>query len=261
MWIIFEGADGAGKSTLVEATADELRETLLPVTVTHLGPPAKPSTALTECVEGPYLDYVVGRSHLVSDRWGWGCPVYGPIYRPEDDLDGYGDFGIGGFRYSELFALSRGAYFVLVDGEPDELRRRLEFRGDDYVDLDDLDAIVQKYRTLTVETLSLGTVTPAGMPRERVPAEVDDIVKEAAARERRADLLSPWPHYVGPVNPTRVYQASRQEAVEILSGLGEDWRTAGFVDPAKTSARQRARLHETLGSPPTEKSNVLYATF
>lgn len=261
MWIIFEGADGAGKSTLTEAVAGRLRETLLPVTTSHLGPPAKPGTALAECLAAPYADYTVGQGHLVSDRWSWGCPVYGPIYRPDDNVDGYGDFGIGGFRYAELFAVSRGAYIVLVDGVPAELRRRLEERGDDYVDLDDLETIVLAYRNLVVESKAVGTVVPPGLEMTQVEDTAGEIILEASARERAADLLSSWPHYVGSSSPKHVFHANVQEAVDILSNMDDGWRDVGFVDAAKTSTRQRARLIEALGKPTVTTSKVLHVTF
>lgn len=149
MWIIIEGPDGAGKTTLASrltAAANELG--INPVT-RHLGPP-EPGRAVQDCLD-VLVDLDDGAS-VISDRHHFGCPVYGPIYRPDQNLNGYGDMGKHGWRYTDLVASGRGALVVYCQATVPELEKRLEARGDDYIDAAHLPEIVRLYEWIIPQT-------------------------------------------------------------------------------------------------------------
>jgi hypothetical protein len=126
--IVVEGVDGAGKSTLI-SKLPHTREL-------HCGPIKK--SPMQEYVE-PLMDYD-GSYDMVCDRLHIGELVYGPIYRGESTLTE------GGRRFVEMFLESRGALKLILDAPLDEIQRRLEHRGEDFLRPEDLERVWRFYR-------------------------------------------------------------------------------------------------------------------
>lgn len=244
--IAIEGVDGGGKSTLVETI-----RTLEPTAnVIHLGPPERSDTAIDECIQ-PLGSYHAGSEDVVVfDRAHWGCPIYGSLYRPDRDIGGYGDMGPYGWRYVELFFESRGCVTVLVDCDPEVAKARCLERGEDYINLDHLPGLADKYTLLFAESLT-------GMFNRRlvVPADTADLAHEvieaAKAKARNFHALSPYKSYVGPRYPNLLVVAgpNRDERIKTLTELDKliDWQSVGFV--SSLPEPQLEDLTELLGRP------------
>lgn len=241
MWIILEGPDGAGKSTLAREIATCLESRGARVVSTHTGPPSSPETALAECVESPYREYLPDNSAdcIVTDRWSWGELVYGPIFRPQQNIRGFGAFGRGGWRYAELFAAARGAYVVLLNPPTELVAERLSARGDDMVNVSQLGALSRSYTDVfDLARMSAGVHIQTDVPRDMLPGLADTIVLAAAAREQEcADngaltRLRAWPDYVGKPDAPKLVPTTDllEDQVLGLSSLGEDqWRDVGLL--------------------------------
>lgn len=140
MWIILEGPTAAGKSTL----HDEINKlwwltTRAGMTLMHKGQPKELTRrwALDEYVLSMERWFTPNYNVVLADRWAWGEVTYAPIYRPSTNKDGYGLLGQAGWRWVEMFLLSRGALTVYVTADTDTLIERRRARGDDHVTNDD----------------------------------------------------------------------------------------------------------------------------
>jgi thymidylate kinase len=100
-FIIVEGGDGTGKTTL----AEELAETY-GAEYEHVGPPRTDMTPFAEHIE---YAFVLSEQYgsVVFDRFHLGCFAYGPIWRPENDIDGIGDFRRADWELFEHLISSR----------------------------------------------------------------------------------------------------------------------------------------------------------
>jgi thymidylate kinase len=129
--IVLEGADGTGKTT----AANHLR-TLLKgkVNVVPHGVPRG----------DPFAEYVASllavQEHTVFDRLHWGELVYGPLYRGGSRLS------LEQFQQLDNALFNLGAVIIHLDGNADEIERRVTERGDDYVTPSDLPKIIHAYR-------------------------------------------------------------------------------------------------------------------
>jgi thymidylate kinase len=140
MIVIFEGADGVGKTTAVNTFVEVLRqvEDVEPL-VLHRGPPTR----------DPLLEYTVDlerygmhdtRAWAVCDRWHWGELIYGPLYRGTSLLSG------AGHRAIDEFLARRGACIIHMDQTWNVVLQRVQERGDDYVKEAHLPFILDRYR-------------------------------------------------------------------------------------------------------------------
>lgn len=139
MIIIFEGADGTGKSTAVSLVADEIRRRYeVEPRLLHRGPPTR----------DPLLEYTVDleddtiHDWTICDRWHWGELIYGPLYRGRSLLSGAGHMAI------DQFLARRGAFLIHMDEQWAEVTRRVNERGDDYVEKKHLPFILEEYRRI-----------------------------------------------------------------------------------------------------------------
>lgn len=257
MWIVIEGADGSGKSTLQRAVLDRIEN----AKIGHLGPPKAPDTAIDECLTGGIDEsdadrtYAPGKWHLVSDRLHMGCPAYGPIFRPDVDTDGYGDFGKAGWRYVELFLASRGAVTFLVQPNVDEAVRRVYARNsENHFSVDEiaewLPELIARYDWLASDTMTLGAVIRSHSLDE-VDSWADRMINIASAQEAEALPLAEFPDYVGPTRPTTlvVCEPIRQTRLDAVAAMSDDaWPTVGFCS-AGHYERELQKLHSALREP------------
>lgn len=190
--IVLEGADGTGKTTLAERFAARLPD----CHYLHRGVPERHPL---EEYESDLDWYVPGSHNVVCDRWHLGEIVYGLMYRGHSVLGG--NVGPGRFHV-DAYLRSRGAILLLTDCSKPTARHRLEQRGDeDYLDLDDLDECLTRFRTACDFTTAL--------PARRVATEgwvgedeISRILRLAVDHGAYASRLNSWPNYVGPTLPT-----------------------------------------------------------
>ncbi len=194
---ILEGADGGGKTTFANAIAAQFKSVSDPrrqVKLVHCGPPKK--NALDEYA----LDvenYKPGASlDIVADRWHLGALVYGPLYR---DTGPYGELGLAGFRWVEMFLAARGAVAWLVDQDYELVRERLAARGEDYLQDRHVEWALERFREVAKESmLVIGTVSPPEGDQTHLAQQYRDA---AYAVEQIAAPLAEFPGYIGTPRP------------------------------------------------------------
>lgn len=234
MWVILEGADGSGKSTLSRELLKQIRRSR----IVHLGPPASPETALDECLHGE--DDVIARyrpggafsQSLICDRLHWGSPVYGPIFRPDSDVDGWGDLGKAGWQYVEMFVAARGGITVLIDVDPQVAIDRLAERGDDYVSAEHLVPVVEAYRELVSESMTLASIARMTRPVDTYNAARLIVERARLHSQYAARSLFSFPNYVGAqhVDILIAGPRSRDWRLKVLRDLPPGvWKRIGFV--------------------------------
>lgn len=161
MICVIEGVDGVGKSSLALELAKQLRDGNCDwVTVAHYGPPPYDEHDMTtRSVQAAAdlmraLDAHGPNHHVIIDRWSWGCPVYGPLFRPELDMDGYGELGRDMFFVLEDALHAAGGKTFWIDAPDSVIVDRLGGRGDWYLSEDfsrrmaQIDALRDNYQEL-----------------------------------------------------------------------------------------------------------------
>ncbi|GIF45230.1 hypothetical protein [Actinoplanes xinjiangensis] len=131
--IVFEGCDGAGKTTLAGATAQHTNADLIHSALT---PPSTDLVTTYNCL----LDRT-GR--LVFDRCFLSELVYGPLYRGHTRLT---------YQHMDTLVrrvVARNGVFVHVTAPAAEIRRRLAARGEHQLpDLEEIALICDRYDEL-----------------------------------------------------------------------------------------------------------------
>ena len=132
LFIVFEGVDGTGKSTLAKAIADKYG-----VEVTH----NDKSLTYEEGKKNSY-DYIEKLKEMpfgVIDRLvHTGEAVYAPIYRGYTGIDYFNDL-------EEKMLEEFDILMVYVHAENDVIEERLKSRGEDYISLKDIDRLKGNY--------------------------------------------------------------------------------------------------------------------
>lgn len=251
MFIILEGADGVGKSTFAEL----LREKLGPDTVMlHKGPIQK----------DPIDEYAVdaqwyrpsGDTHVICDRWHWGEEVYGPKYR------GRSEFTRPVFWHVEKTLMARGAVVAYLSGKPSVIASRLQSRGDDLVNSEDVGDLISRY--YDVACYSLLPWFPYSDPTEK---DADDLIQRGRIAQMTAAAVSPFTTYSGSVSPHYLILGDRRNGEPpyvheaaftpgsmtsgrfLLDALpSEILREAGIANACEEPVRE---LWDTLGRPRT----------
>jgi thymidylate kinase len=149
MICVFEGPDGAGKSTMIEAVAGwHISAGNSPETIARwrAGPFPEGSdpwheyfTPLTTL--GPSLDWLV-----LIDRWHIGELVYGPMFR------GVSRLSLAQRDYIDAYLKQSGATMVYLKARVEELERRLTERGDDMVKVEHLAPLLDAYDMIMAES-------------------------------------------------------------------------------------------------------------
>lgn len=138
MILIFEGPDGAGKSTMIQAVAAEhvaAGHSPDSIAIWRAGPFPPSSDAWTEYAL-PLTSLSPSKDWLVLiDRWHIGELVYGPIFRGGSRLSDKQRTWIDGY------VRSLGGAVVHLTATTDELTRRITKRGDDMVGPEHVEAI------------------------------------------------------------------------------------------------------------------------
>ncbi len=191
-FIILEGCDGAGKSTLAEAVIAELKYRYPDDEVEYLHKSQLERDPLDEYALD-VEDYAPGSGkHIVADRWHWGELVYGPLYRDDSALT------TGGFRWVELFLKARGATVWHVTASLETLRERLRVRGEDYLEDRDVEHVWRSFAAVSEKSVLMGgTADTTERTADELAAE---IVSEAVWVQDRAAAVF-RPEYIGPHLP------------------------------------------------------------
>jgi thymidylate kinase len=164
-WIILEGPDGGGKSSLAHELFKRFEVNgYSDIRALHYGPPKSydansPLTRQQQAANelfAPLRDYDPEHTAVICDRFHWGSPVYGPLFRPETNDREYGDLGPDMFAQIETWLAYLGVVTTLVMPSLDVITARVTRRGDAYLDPDpdkrrkQLERICTRYTKLTV---------------------------------------------------------------------------------------------------------------
>jgi hypothetical protein len=275
MFIIVEGTDASGKSTLVTEIQRQL-ETLFPRKSIEFYHKSKPEQMTRRWVLEDYVTSIESKDWqncvAVADRWHWGEVTYAPLKRPESDSDGYGLLGVAGWRWVELFLKSRGVSQFWLYQPLAVIKERLSSRGDDYVNADELEKILELYQFASQNCANLvDIVQPEPDSLHRIPDLAKSIIDMAYYEKELAEPLSKFPYYIGSRYPDVLLVGDRRN---ITSRYGEEtilpfmpvdgnsgdfllsalpspmWKNVGLININENSSVNVDLLWNTLGRPP-----------
>lgn len=188
MLICLEGVDGAGKTTLADQLAAQTQATD-ELFMLHFSQPDK--HPLTEYEAG--LDFYRPGSgeDVICDRYHWGEMIYSELYRNGSQL------GAAGFWHVEQYLQSRGGVMVHVDAPLKVIEKRLEERGEDYLESHHVAQVRDSFAAYATRGHEAAVYAETPLSDENVRV----IVQIARLREGAAKLLHSQPGYVGPLEP------------------------------------------------------------
>ena len=177
MLIALEGCDGVGKSTLAQDIVDRIKHEHPDdeVHLLHAGPlKTDPYTAYLE----PLKDYRPDSGvHYILDRWHVGETIYGPLYREKSAFDD------PTWIWLELWFASRGLTLIHVTQTLEEIKRRLEERGEDFLQPEHVEHVWREFGSKTRQSLNFSMkVEPDG--------DNGDYVDEIIARARINEVIT-----------------------------------------------------------------------
>lgn len=269
MFIVLEGADASGKSTLASEIYSQLQKKYpdTSIDVFHKGKPDELTRrwALREyAVDIEKIDWT--RRLAISDRWHWGEVTYAPLKRPETCKDEYGLLGIAGWRWVELFLESRGVAQFWVYQPLDVIVDRINSRGDDFVNAEELETILERYQFGYWNAFCVEAKISVPDGEKNVPVAADAIIDIAIRKSENARKLAEFPMYIGPTKPAALLIGDRRndptETVlpfmpvngnsgdYLLSALPEaGWRSCGIINSDDFTGDSFNRLLSVLGNP------------
>ena len=276
MFIVIEGTDASGKSTLVSEVQKQLA-VKFPKKEIEFYHKSKPEEMSRRWVLYDYVTSIEkadwSQRIAVADRWHFGEVTYAAVKRPETGSgDGYGLLGVAGWRWTELFLKSRGVAQFWLYQPLDVITRRLNARGDDYIQAHELEQILGLYELAAANSAGLaGRLTPASDSLDAIPHLATHIINRAELFEEDARALAKFPEYIGQrfprvllVGDTRnITKKYGEETILpfmpvdgnsgefLLTALeSEKWKTMGIVNVNDMSAERFNDLWITLRRPP-----------
>lgn len=204
MFIVIEGTDASGKTSLIEEVEKQLHERFNDSFVVkfHKG---RPEEQTRRWVLKDYVTSIENQNWhkliALSDRWHWGEVTYAPKYRPDTNKDGFGLLGKAGWRWTELFLMSRGVAQFWLYQPLEVIQSRLEARGDEFVKSEDLKDILAQYTIASNSSILADILKPDANSVEQIPALAERIIDTALDIENRASHLELFPHYIGNPSP------------------------------------------------------------
>jgi len=274
MFIIIEGTDASGKSTLVDAIKEGLL-LIQPNKKLEFFHKSKPQEMTRRWVLQDYVTSVENcnftATNVIADRWHWGEKTYSPLKRPEYNKDGYGLLGVAGWRWVELFLASRGVHQFWLYQPLDVIQRRLSSRGDDYVTSDELGKILGQYRLAADEVATeFEMLNPSSESLHDIPMLAEKIISNSYYAETKAASLKQFPWYIGRYDAQVLLVGDRQNIKEaygketilpfmpvdgnsgdfLLSSLpGNSWKTMGIINVNDEHVTQVDELWQVLRRP------------
>lgn len=250
MFIVLEGTDASGKSSIAAAVKEQLRRDF-PGSLIHEFHKGRPEELTRRWVLHEYavdIENVNWSAELaVADRWHWGECTYAKIKRPDTNADGYGLLGKAGWRWVELFMASRGMAQFWVYQPLDVIKRRIVSRGDDFVNVDEMAEILALYKSTQAKTYSIEAKIEVPDGERYVKSVASAIITAAMRREDEVKKLSLFPEYIGSPRPrVLIVGDKRKDPTEtilpfmpvggnsgnyLLKSLPESlWRSVGIIN-------------------------------
>jgi hypothetical protein len=243
--ILLEGTDGTGKSSLAAAVVEQL-ERRFPhddVELLHSGP----------LKQDPKAEYVYAidayepnmGKHIVADRWHLGELIYGPLYREKSAIDE------PTLRWIEQWLASRGAELTLVTNTLDEVTRRLEARGEDFLQPEHVELVLNEFtkKARASALYSRQTVVEGDLTDLASWIVESAVIAESQASEVLDGLVS----YAGPLYPHTLLVGEKRggkpphpslsafvpvngnSATFLWGALRDNWKTVGVVNAKEES--------------------------
>lgn len=274
MFIVVEGTDASGKSTLVSEIQNQL-VSMFPNREVEFFHKSKPDEMTRRWVLNDYVNSIQNvdwsQRLAVADRWHWGEVTYAPLKRPESNSDGYGLLGLAGWRWVELFLASRGVHQFWLYQPLDVIQRRLSSRGDDYITADELEKILAQYKLAANEVATeFETLSPSSESLDEVPKLAETIINNAHYAMNQAKDLTPFPWYIGRRDPRVLLVGDRRNIKDaygeetilpfmpvdgnsgdfLLSSLpSEFWKTIGLININDEHVTKTQELWQVLKQP------------
>jgi hypothetical protein len=223
MFIVVEGTDASGKTSLISAVENEVKNRYpdRKITMSHKGRPLEETRRwvlneyVTSCEATNFTDETI-----ISDRWHWGEITYAALKRPHTNSDGYGLLGKSGWRWTELFMMSRGVAEFWLYQPLDVIKSRLGSRGDDFVNVDELEQILEKYDVASVLSPTLTeTLRPNADSLDGVDQLAKYVVDVAEKKLDETRYIRKYANYIGSPTPDVLLIGDRRN---ILPRYGEE---------------------------------------
>jgi thymidylate kinase len=254
MFIVIEGTDASGKTSLIHAVHEVLRRRYPGTNISefHKG---RPEQQTRRWVLNDYVTSIEKRNWFrllgLSDRWHWGEVTYAPKYRPDTNNDGYGLLGKAGWRWVELYLMSRGVAQFWLHQPLDVIKARLEERGDEFVKTDDLEEILANYDIAAERSVLADVLKPGPDSKELVHDLAEYVVDRAREVSDSCRYLEHFPFYIGNPRPKVLLVGDQRNITKrhgeettlpfmpvdgnsaeyLLSSLPEDlWSNVGIVN-------------------------------
>ena len=272
MFIIIEGTDASGKSTLIEAVHAEAKRRY-PDRKIHLLHKSRPEEETRRWIIKDYVLSVenidLDEDIIIADRWHWGEATYAPLKRPHTDKDGSGLLGEAGWRWTELFLASRGVAHFWLYQPLGVIKKRLLERGDDYVKVNELGKILKLCRKAYRNSFTSVKLKPKASSLDDLQQTAKEMVDWAELTARGVEGLRPYKHYLGGANPKVLLVGDERPSKPwygsstklpfipvdgnsgnyLMSSLRDNfWREVGIVN-ANESPETFLSLWTELGSP------------